>query len=39
MAPYVPMLESLLPLHEASMADSHNRVRILATTIAAQHAA
>ena len=39
MAPYVPMLEPLLPLHEASMADSHNRVRILATTIAAQHAA
>ncbi|SDE03056.1 FMN-dependent NADH-azoreductase [Glycomyces harbinensis] len=35
MAPHAPALASLLPKHEASMTRAHERVRELATTIAA----
>ncbi|WP_116205711.1 FMN-dependent NADH-azoreductase [Amycolatopsis circi] len=33
MAPHAPALAALLPMHEASMADAHRRVRDLAATI------
>ncbi|NUW46851.1 FMN-dependent NADH-azoreductase [Nonomuraea rhodomycinica] len=39
MAPHAPVLAPLLPLHEASMANAHARVRDLAMTIATPHAA
>jgi FMN-dependent NADH-azoreductase len=34
MAPHAPALATLLPKHEASMADAHDRARALAATIA-----
>jgi FMN-dependent NADH-azoreductase len=34
MAPHAPALAALLPKHEASMANAHDRARALATTIA-----
>lgn len=34
MAPHAPALAALLPMHEASMANAHDRARELATTIA-----
>ena len=34
MAPHTPALAELLPKHEASMADAHDRARELAATIA-----
>ncbi len=34
MAPHAPALAALLPKHEASMADAHDRARALAATIA-----
>ncbi|GGU90472.1 hypothetical protein GCM10010182_01320 [Actinomadura cremea] len=34
MAPHTPALASLLPMHEASMADAHDRARALAERIA-----
>lgn len=33
MAPHTPALANLLPLHEASMADAHDRARALAATM------
>ncbi|MCP2342190.1 FMN-dependent NADH-azoreductase [Actinomadura rupiterrae] len=39
MAPHIPVLAPLLPLHEASMTEAHQRVRGLATSIAAPPAA
>jgi FMN-dependent NADH-azoreductase len=39
MAPHTPSLAELLPMHEASMADAHDRARELAATIATPTAA
>ncbi|MDX2939615.1 hypothetical protein [Streptomyces ipomoeae] len=39
MAPHVPMLAPLLPLHEASLTDAHAQARSLATTIGGRQAA
>ncbi|MDN3027088.1 NAD(P)H-dependent oxidoreductase [Streptomyces sp. S.PB5] len=39
MAPHASTLASLIPLHEASLADTHDQVRRLATTISAPSAA
>ncbi|MCX4098535.1 hypothetical protein [Nocardia sp. alder85J] len=33
MAPHVPEFAALLPLHEASLVESHTRARQLATSI------
>ncbi|RIQ22558.1 FMN-dependent NADH-azoreductase [Jiangella rhizosphaerae] len=39
MAPHAPALAALLPMHEASLADAHDRARELAATIAGGTAA
>ncbi|MDT0343663.1 hypothetical protein [Streptomyces litchfieldiae] len=39
MAPHTPSLAELLPMHEASMADAHDRARELAATMATPTAA
>lgn len=39
MAPHAPTLAALIPKHEASMADAHQRTRELAASIAARTAA
>jgi FMN-dependent NADH-azoreductase len=39
MAPHVPALAPLLPLHEASLTDAHAQARGLATAIGGRQAA